>query len=404
MNTLIDKILQGSPRPSAKKAPGTRRRGGRSAAVLAVLALAVGLVRPAPLAAQSGKGKGGRVMAAVPVTGAAAKTEDVPVYLSGLGTVTPLKTVTVRTRVDGELIKANFREGQSVREGDLLAEIDPRPFQVQRQQAEGQLAKDQAALANAKLDLKRYESLIGEDAIPRQTLDTQATLVNQYEAAVKSDEAQVDSAELNLTYSRITAPITGIVGLRLVDAGNMVHASDSGGLVVITQQQPIAAVFTVAARNLPQILVQTRKGNEMAVEAWDQDLKVKLAEGKVLALDNQVDAATNTIKIKAVFPNQDKALYPNQLINAKLVVDTLRAAVVVPSAAIQRGPQTTYVFVVKPDQTVEIRNVEVRLSQGEQTVVGGLTAGEVVVIEGLDKLQGGTRVSLAGANNVEAGK
>jgi len=403
MNTLIDKILQGDPRPSAKKAPGTRRRGGRSAACLAVLALAVGLVRPAPLAAQAGKG--GRAASVVPVTGAAAKTEDVPVYLSGLGTVTPLKTITVRTRVDGELISVTFREGQSVREGDLLAEIDPRPFQVQRQQAEGQLAKDQAALANAKLDLKRYESLIGEDAIPRQTLDTQATLVNQYEAAVKSDEAQVDSAKLNLIYSRITAPITGVVGLRLVDAGNMVHASDSGGLVVITQHQPIAAVFTVAARNLPQILAQTRKGTEMAVEAWDQDLKEKLAMGTVLALDNQVDAATNTIKIKAVFPNQDKSLYPNQLINAKLVVDTLRAAIVVPSAAIQRGAQATYVFVIKPDQTVEIRNVDVRISQGEQSVIArGLAAGEVVVIEGLDKLQGGTRVSLAGANSGEAGK
>jgi multidrug efflux system membrane fusion protein len=333
------------------------------------------------------------------VTGAVAKVADLGVYREGLGTVMPLKTVTVRTRVDGQLINVAYREGQLVREGDLLAMLDPRPFEVQLHQAQGEMAKDQAALANARVDLKRYEALIKDDSIPRQQLDTQAAVVNQYEAALKSDQAQVDSANLNLTYCRITAPISGNVGLRLVDPGNIVHAGDAGGLVVITQQQPITAVFTIAARYLPQILQQLRTGNKLAVEAWDQDLSHKLATGSVLAVDNQVDQSTNTIRIKALFTNEDYALYPNQLINAKLLVDTLRGAVIVPTAALQRSPQSTYVFVVKPDQSVEIRNVDVQLTQGDDTVIRqGLSAGETVVIDGVDKLQAGTRVAMAGAN------
>jgi multidrug efflux system membrane fusion protein len=386
------------------KPPAGRHRRWPWVLGLAVMVLAASLFWIRTVAAQSTKSRAaaGREAAArtVPVTGAVARVADLGIYLPAPGTVTPVKTVTVHTRVDGQLIKVAYKEGQLVREGDLLAEIDPRPFEVQLHQAEGQMAKDQAGLANAKVDLKRYEALIQDNSIPRQQLDTQAATVNQFEASVKSDQAQVDSAKLNLTYSRVTAPISGVVGLRLVDAGNIVHAGDSNGLVVITQQQPITVVFSVAARYLPQILQQTRSGRKLVVEAWDLEINHKLADGSLLALDNQVDPATSTIRIKALFANDDLALYPNQPINAKLLVDTLRGTVVVPTAAIQRSPQSTYVFVVKPDQTVEIRNVDVQLTQGDDTSIRqGVSAGETVVIDGVDKLQTGTRVAMAGADN-----
>ena len=371
---------------------------------LAIILLGALAVWLRTLSAQSSKERvAGRDAAAraVPVTGTAARIMDFPIYLSGPGTVLPVRTVTVRTRVDGQLIDVAYREGQSVREGDLLAQIDPRPFEVQLHQAEGQLAKDQAALANARIDLKRYQALIADNSIARQQLDTQAALVNQFEASLKSDQAEVDSAKLNLVYCRITAPISGVVGLRLVDPGNIVHAGDASGLVVITQQQPITAVFTVAAKYLPQILPPLRAGKTLAVVASLDELSTqKLAEGSLLAIDNQVDVFTSTIRIKALFSNEDKALYPNQLIYAKLLVDTLQKAVVVPTAALQRSPQSTYVFVVKPDQTVEIRNVEVRLTQGDDSAIRqGLSAGEIVVIDGVDKLQAGTRVALVGADS-----
>jgi len=370
---------------------------------LAIIVLGGSLLWLRTLSGRSSKDRGARrdaAVRAVPVTGVVARAGDLPVYLTGLGTVMPVKTVTVRTRVDGQLVNVAYREGQFVREGDLLAEIDSRPFEVQLHQAEGQLAKDQAALANAKIDLKRYEELIKDDSISRQQLDTQAAAVNQYEAILKSDQAQVDSAKLNLTYSRITAPISGIIGLRLVDPGNIVHASDANGLVVITQQQPITAIFTVAARYLPQVMQQLRSGNKLAVEAWDLDLIQKLAMGSVLAVDNQVDASTNTIRIKALFPNDDYALYPDQLIYAKLLVNTLRGTVIVPTAALQHSSQAAYVYVVKPDQTVEIRNIDIQLTQGDDTSIAkGLSAGETVVVEGVDKLQAGTRVVLATADS-----
>jgi len=393
-----------SSAPGRPKPPSARRRRWPWVIGLAVLVLAASLFWMRTNAAQSTKSRSaaGREAAAraVPVTGAVARVADLGIYLPGLGTVMPVNTVTVRTRVDGQLVKVSYREGQLVREGDLLAELDPRPFDVQLHQAEAQLAKDQAGLINAKLDLARYEALIKDDSIPQQQLDTQTATVNQYEAALKSDEAQVDSAKLNLTYSRVTAPISGVVGLRLVDTGNIVHAGDPNGLVVITQQQPITAVFTLAARYLPQILEQLQKGRKLAVEAWDYDSNHKLADGSVLALDNQVDPTTNTIRIKALFANDNLVLYPNQLINAQLLVDTLRRTVIVPTAAIQRSPQSTFVFVVKPDQTVEIRNVDIQLTQGDDTSIRqGLSPGETVVIDGVDKLQTGTRVALSGANS-----
>ena len=338
------------------------------------------------------KAKAGR---AVPVTVATARTGSLGVYVTGLGTVTALNTVTVRSRVDGQLLRVLFREGELVKAGDLLAEIDPRPFQVQLTQAEGQAAKDQAALQNARLDLERYRVLNAQDAIPKQQLDTQAALVSQNEAALKSDQGQIDSAKLNITYSRITAPITGRVGLRLVDPGNMVHATDANGLLVITQLQPITVIFTVPADRLPQILKPMRDGRELEVDAFDRDLKSELGTGTLTAVDNQIDPGTGTVRLRAEFKNADTSLFPNQFVNARLRVDTLTNVVLVPAAALQRSPQSTFVWVVGRDSTVEMRDVEVQLTEGDDTSIRkGLAAGEVVVIDGVDKLQPKGKVSV----------
>jgi multidrug efflux system membrane fusion protein len=363
------------------------------AAVVAALAY---LIVPRLMPAQAPRAATAQAPArGIPVVAAIATTGDMGVYLTGLGTATPLKTVTVQSRVDGELIKVAFREGQLVREGDQLAELDPRPFQVQLAQAQGQAAKDAAALENARVDLKRYQVLVEEDSAPRQQLDSQAATVNQLEGTLQSDQAQIESAKLNLTYSRITAPIGGRVGLRLVDPGNMVHASDQKGLVVITQLQPIALVFTIPEDSLPQVLPQVRAGRRLPVQAYDRDLTQKIADGSLLSVDNQIDQTTGTVKLKAEFPNRDDALFPNQFVNARLVVDTIRGTVIVPSAAIQRSPQSTFVYVVKPDNTVETRTVVVRHSEGDQTAISrGVAAGERVVVDGVDKLQQGAKVEV----------
>jgi membrane fusion protein, multidrug efflux system len=384
-------------------APGPSRPAGRSGLRPRILALAAAclvfaLVVARVLLGQSTAAKAGRSAPprAVPVVGAAARTGDLGVYQTGLGTVTPVSTVTVRSRVDGQLVSIAYREGQAVRQGDLLAQIDPRPFQVQLLQAEGQLAKDEAALKDAKVDLERYKILITQDSIPRQQLDAQAATVDEYEAAIKSDQAQIESAKLNLTYSRITAPISGIVGLRLVDPGNIVHATDANGLLVITQEQPITVLFTIPADQLPPVLQQLRAGRKLVAEAWDRDLQRKLATGSLLAIDNQIDQTTGTVRIKALFSNQDHALYPNQFVNARLLVDTLHQTVIVPTAAIQHSPQSTYVYVVRADNTVEMRDVAVQLTEGDDTAVSkGLAAGEIVVVDGVDKLQPGALVSMA---------
>lgn len=331
----------------------------------------------------------------VPVAVAVARKGDMAVHLTGLGTVTALNSVTVKSRVDGQLVRIAFTEGQMVREGDLLAEIDPRPFQVQLMQAEGQYAKNQAAFQNATADLRRLQGLVQQGIISRQQLDTQSSAVAQFEAALKSDQAQVESAKLNLVYSRITAPIAGRVGLRLVDAGNMVRASDANGLATIAPVQPINVVFAVPADSIQKVLSQNAKAGKLPVEAWDRDLKSRLALGSLAAIDNQVDTATGTVRLKALFSNEDRVLFPNQFVNAQLLVDTLRGVVIVPTAAIQRGPQGAFLYVVKADSTVDLRILEVQGTDGDESAISkGLVGGETIVIDGLEKLRPGSKVAL----------
>ncbi len=330
----------------------------------------------------------------VPVVVATAQRGDLPVYFNGLGTVTAFNTVTIHSRVDGQLVSVAFREGQFVHEGDLLAQIDPRPFEVQFEQAQGLLAKDQAQRKDAEANLERYKLLFKEGVIPQQQLDTQAALVGQFDGAIRSDQSQIANAKLQLTYSRITAPISGRVGLRLVDAGNIVHANDANGLVVITQLQPIAVLFSLPQDQLPQVNAKLRGGVQLNVEAYDRDDTEKIATGKLLTIDNEIDPTTGTYKLKAVFNNENNILFPNQFVNVHLLVDTKHNLVIVPAPAIQRGPQGSYVYAVGSDSAVKIRPVTIaQVTGGSIGLSGGLNAGDVVVIDGQDKLQDGSRVT-----------
>lgn len=330
-----------------------------------------------------------------PVRVADVVTGDFPVYYKALGTVTATNTVNVRSRVAGELIKVNFQEGQRVKAGDLLAEIDPRSYEIALQQAQGTLAQNQAQLKNAQLDLQRYKGLFAEDSIARQTLDTQQALVGQYQGTIQTNQAAVNDAKLNLDFTRIRAPIAGRLGLRQLDIGNLVAANDTSALVVITQVQPITVAFTLPESELTPVLARYRSGAKLAVEAWDRGDTRKQATGVLGSLDNQIDTTTGTLKFKARFENQDEALFPNQFVNVRLLSDTLEHAVLVPSAAVQYGVDGTFVYAMDGNDKVKIRQLKVGATDGTRTVVEqGLAQGDRVVLEGTDRLRDGSRVEV----------
>src|SRR5947209_2333805 len=378
----------------------------RRIAVSMVLVLLLSCSKPAQQQQQSqpqqqgkgGRGSGGRQGAGAQVISVAvakAETRDLPVYLTGLGSVGAFNTVVIKSRLDGQLVNVAFREGQNVKKGDLLAVIDQRPYEVALNQAEATLFKDQSALKDAKLNLQRFQDLYTNGGvISRQQLDTQTSQVGQLEGAVRADQAQVENVKLQLVYTRITAPVSGRAGLRQVDIGNMVHASDPNGLLVLTQLQPIAVIFALPEDNLPSISRQMRR-SQLDVDAYSRDDRTKLASGKLLTIDNQIDPTTGTGKLKAIFSNQDNALWPNQFVNVRLLLEVRKNNTVVPTAAIQRGPQGAYVFTVKPDKTAEMRSVNVAFTGGNYTAIGqGVSPGEVVVTDGQDKLQAGTHVEI----------
>jgi multidrug efflux system membrane fusion protein len=400
--TRIDEVDAPSAdgtRVSLRDSPAREGSSRRGWLILALLAVVVGGVYwyfHSRGAQANGVGAGGAdnggfdPNAAVPVVVATAHRGDLPVYFNGLGTVTAFNTVTVRSRVDGQIVKINFTEGQFVKEGDALIEIDPRPYQVQLEQAEGQLAKDQAQLKDMQVDYERYQLLFKEGVIPKQQLDTQQAQVGTYEGAIKADLGTIDNAKLQITYSHITAPISGRVGLRLVDIGNIVHATDTNGLLVITQLQPIAVLFSLPQDQLPEVVAKMRSDRQLAVEAYDRDNSDKIATGKLLTIDNQIDTTTGTYKLKAVFDNTKNELFPNQFVNVHLLVDTKRNVVLVPTTAILRGPQGTYVFGVNSKNSVAVKHVKVENTTGNLAgISSGLAEGDVVVVDGQDKLKDG---------------
>jgi multidrug efflux system membrane fusion protein len=341
--------------------------------------------------------------APVPVGVAPVVKGHMPVTLSQLGTVTPLATVTVKTQISGYLMQVAFQEGQMLKKGDFLAQIDPRPYQVALEQAEAQLAKDQALLKNAQLDLQRYNTLVAQNSIAKQTRDTQISLVAQYEATVKADQAQIDAQKLNLTYCHIISPVTGRVGLRQVDAGNYVQTSDANGIVVVTQLQPISVIFTLSEDNLPDVMKRIATGAALTVTAYDRTGSTELAQGKLDTVDNQIDTTTGTVKLRAIFENDQNILFPNQFVNVKLLVNTLHDADIVPNSAIQRGAPGTFVYVVKLDHTAAVQKVKLGPTDGQKiAILSGLQPGESVVIDGADRLRDGAKVTLTDTDRPNA--
>ena len=346
----------------------------------------------APQATTAAQGANLR-LPSVPVVAAKTRKGDIGVYYTGLGAVTPIYTVTIKSQISGYLMQVLYKEGQTVRKGDSLAEIDPRPYQVMLEQAQAGFARDEANLENAKVDLKRYQILTPLKAVPEQQLATQEATVKQDEGIVQTDQALIDIAKLDLVYCHITAPITGRVGLRLVDPGNYVTANDSTGLVVITQVEPITVIFTLPEDQLPAILAKMHAGARLKVEAYDREMKTKIAQGWLSTIDNQIDPETGTVKLRANFDNRDGALFPNQFVNARLLVEEKHEVTLVPTAAVQRNAQTTYVFLVKPDSTATVRQITIGTTEGyDSEVLSGLSPGDVIVMTGVDKLQEGSKV------------
>ncbi len=397
-----DRLSPHAPAPLKDAGGQAPQRSGRGWVWFVILVLAAAGAyyfwsrkNPSPAGGDAQGAAGGQKkgFGAIPVVAAKARRGNIPVYFTGLGAVTPIYTVDVKSRVDGELMQIYFKEGDLVHKGDPLLEIDPRPFQVQLTQAEGQLVRDQALLENARIDLTRYKTLLAQNAVPEQQVVTQDALVKQDEGIVKSDQGAIDSAKLNLVYSHILAPITGRMGLRLVDPGNIVHAADTNPLMVITQIDPISVIFTLAEDQLPVVAQKFRSGQRLAVDAYDRGKNIKLASGVLTTLDNQIDQTTGTLKLRATFDNKDEKLFPNQFVNVRLLVQLKQNVTLIPTATIQRNSQTTYVFLVKPDSHVTVRPIAVGTTEGEDAeVTSGLAPGDMLVMTGVDKLQEGAQV------------
>jgi multidrug efflux system membrane fusion protein len=406
-----------SHEPTPSSSGKSKKRGLVWALFLLVIAGVAGYAvwragHPAPVL-QKGQGGGGgggagggggrgAGLGPVPVVVTKVARSSIPVYLNGLGNVSAYYTVTVKSRVDGQLMKLHFNEGDLVKEGQVLFEIDPRPYQVQLDMAEATLAHDQALLANARVDLERYRKLVETDAIPSQQLDTQKALVAQSEATIKQDQANIENSTLQLVYAKVTAPITGVVGLRLVDPGNIVHASDANGMITITQLQPIAVLFTIPEDSLPSVTQKLRAGAHLPADAYNRDNSKKLASGTLMTLDNQIDSTTGTSKLKAVFDNTDNSLFPEQFVNIRLLVDTLGNQLVVPNVAVQNGQQGTFVYVVDEDSTVHLKTVQVGITtETSADILSGISDGDRVVVDGTDRLVEGAVVRVRRAGELD---